>query len=421
MRNVVLEGDVLEQLASIPEKSIQCCVTSPPYWGLRDYGHRRWFGGTPDCDHGELHEHEPHHPGQVEQTKWADAEGAGKGQTATTHTCQKCMAWYGQLGLEPTPEAYVAHMVEVFREVRRVLKDDGTLFLNLGDSYCSTGPGTMGDPIHRRGIFAGVKEDTAQTQAKFRPETPAGMKPKDLVGIPWMVAFALRTDGWYLRSDIIWHKPNVMPESVQDRPTKCHEYIFLLTKSAQYFYDSDAIREPAVTTHMPGSQIRETTHYGADNGGNAGLNALLQRYKENGLPTTRNKRTVWSINPKPYKGAHFATFPEELPEVCIKAGTSEKGACPYCGAPWSRSTVKKKEWAPSCECPPAEPVPCIVLDPFAGSGTTLAVAKYLRRDYVGVELNPEYIRLIEERVRPAEELESERQGFDLMLELEPQT
>jgi len=400
MRNVVLEGDVLEQLRKIPEKSVQTCVTSPPYWGLRDYGHRRWFGGTLECEHGGTLEceHEPAdstgylghrgNKGQVPQTKWANQQDYPQHEkTGPITTCQKCGAWYGQIGLEETPEAYVSHIVEVFQEVKRVLRDDGTLWLNLGDSYCSTGPGTMGDPIHQRGIFAGVRDDTAQARAKFRPETPQGMKPKDLVGIPWMVAFALRSDGWYLRSDIIWHKGNVMPESVQDRPTKCHEYIFLLTKSAKYFYDIDAIREPHSSSgnvvpwqdrEYDQTMLPEVDRQNPGAFGNVkGIPKGIAGFGEGG----RNRRTVWSINPKPYKGAHFATFPEELPEVCIKAG-SKPGA--------------------------------IILDPFAGSGTTLAVAKYLRRDYIGIELNPEYIRLIEERVRPAEETEQERQGFDLM-------
>lgn len=317
MRNILLEGDVSEQLATVPEGVAQCSVTSPPYWGLRDYGHRKWIGGDSTCTHPELHEHAPLHKGQVEQTKWARAEGAGKGQNATTHTCVRCGAWYGQIGLEPTPEAYVTHLVEIFREVRRVLREDGTLWLNLGDSYVHRGQGLL--------------------------------KTKDLIGIPWMVAFALRADGWFLRSDVIWSKGNPLPESVEDRPTRSHEYLFLLTKAAKYYYDAEAIKEP-----LSGQE--------AEAGG-------------------RNRRTVWPINTKPYKGAHFATFPEELPRTCILASTRSGD---------------------------------LVLDPFAGSGTTLAVAKYLQRDYLGVELNPTYATLARERIKPAEAWAELRASFQLM-------
>lgn len=448
-------GDALDELRKLPSGIVQTCVTSPPYWGLRDYGTRRWFGGDPSCEHGDLVEIGPHHPGQVPQTNKGERTVAvAEGQTATTSTCSRCGAWYGQLGLEPTPDAYVQHMVEVFREVRRVLRDDGTLWLNLGDSYAGYhGNSRVPDraaPSNKPGYVENMRSSTVGV---------SGLKSKDLVGIPWMVAFALRADGWYLRSDIVWAKGNVMPESVQDRPTKAHEYVFLLTKNASYFYDAEAVKEASVTTHMPGSKVMETFHYGAGNGGNSGLNNLLDRYKEEGLPSTRNRRSVWHINPKPYKGAHFATFPEELPEVCIRAGTSEKGACPKCGAPWERSIERTGDrvgngvsngiapenhangvrtvdpsgaggnvlavtprkfvgWKPSCECEAGDPCPCVVLDPFSGSGTTLAVAKYLRRDYLGIEINAEYHKLIQERLRPAEDLESERQGFDASWELE---
>lgn len=388
MRNIVLEGDVRAKLREIPEKSVQTCVTSPPYWGLRDYGHD------------------------------------------------------GQIGHEETPDAYVGELVSVFREVHRVLRDDGTLWLNLGDSYFVKNP--AGNKSFQ--VDQGYPEYT-----KGSGRNKQGLlKYKDLVGIPWMVAFALRSDGWYLRSDIIWHKPNVMPESVTDRPTKAHEYVFLLTKSERYFYDNVGVREPSSQPDRERADRVGGNKYGAG-----------VKHSDGGIFTgsvTRNRRTVWAINPKPYKGAHFAIFPEELPETCIKAGTSEKGCCPACGAPWKRVVEKGVRddngvangvapenhaggtrgkdptrgggnvlasvprvvlgIAPSCECPPSEPVPCIVLDPFAGSGTTLAVAKYLRRDYVGVELNPEYLKLIEERLRPALELEVERQGFDTMQEME---
>lgn len=393
-RNRVLQGDALSMLRTLPDGIVQTCVTSPPYWGLRDYGHE------------------------------------------------------GQIGLEDTPEAYVNHLVEVFREVRRVLREDGTLWLNIGDSYANDG---------KWGGSTGGKHVAALhgNTAVGRKQRNTGLKPKDLVGIPWRVAFALQADGWWLRAENIWAKPNVMPESVTDRTTRAHEHVFLFAKAERYFYDADAIREPFLGQNEhdrtggryapPGQQV----HTGSREAG---------AYN----PAGRNKRSVWTITPKPYKGAHFAVFPPELPEVCIKAGTSERGCCSNCGAPYRRTTkrperpvvreeVQKNErdggmtaehgiertgmshfkynewlkenppqtvgWDPSCKCE-AGVVPCVVLDPFSGSGTTLAVAKGLRRDYLGIELNPGYIGLIEERLRPAEEHAAERSGFDLAMDLE---
>ncbi len=312
----ILEGDVREALRRLPDNSVHSVVTSPPYWGLRDYG--------------------------VE----------------------------GQLGLEPTPEEYVQNMVEVFREVRRVLRDDGTLWLNLGDSYAGSGKGAWDNPSSR------VKEVyiPKSTDYKHIPKVPSNLKPKDLIGVPWRVAFALQADGWYLRSDIIWEKPNAMPESVRDRPTKSHEYIFLLSKSKKYFYDNEAIKEPAVT----------------------------------GDGITRNKRTVWSVATKPYAGAHFAVFPPDLIEPCILAGVPEK-CCDKCGAPYERVIKRtghknKREPAhatdelrPTCDCN-AGVTSGVVLDPFMGSGTTLLVATEHGRQAIGIELNPEYIKLAHQRL-----------------------
>jgi DNA modification methylase len=281
----VLNMDALEGLRTLPDKSVNCCVTSPPYWGLRDYGRD------------------------------------------------------GQIGLEQTPEEYVARMVEVFREVRRVLREDGTLWLNLGDSYAGSGRG--GNPpesphqkqsTNRRSLIGQTARDAARTM-RAGQDRLAGFKPKDLVGIPWRVAFALQADGWWLRQDIIWHKPNPMPESVTDRCTKAHEYIFLMTKSSKYYYDNDSIKEKSVTN-------------------------------VNRIPF-RNKRSVWTVTPKPFRGAHFAVMPQDLVEPCVKAGCPEGG---------------------------------VVLDPFAGSGTTLVVASNLNRSAVGIELNPDYVSLIEERL-----------------------
>jgi DNA modification methylase len=307
--STLFEGDVLKALRRFPAESVQTCVTSPPYWGLRDYG-------VP-----------------------------------------------GQLGLEPTPDEYVAHMVEVFAEVRRVLREDGTLWLNLGDSYAGPNNGYSGDdrPSNKAGSLASGNRG-ARAAGQVR-KMGNGLKQKDLVGIPWRVAFALQADGWYLRSDIIWHKPNPMPESVTDRPTKAHEYIFLMSKSPHYFYDIDAIREPLDHPNRSGTNPRlaiDNTGLGAHGSAvNGGINSN---------PLGRNKRTVWTVTPKPYKGAHFATFPPALIEPCILAGT---------------------------------PVGGVVLDPFAGSGTTLAVAIQHGRRGVGIELNPAYITLAIERISAA--------------------
>lgn len=354
-------GDVRDTLRQLPAASVQCCVTSPPYWGLRDYG--------------------------VE----------------------------GQLGLEPTPDAYVANMVAVFREVRRVLRDDGTLWLNLGDSYA--GNASSGGANQNDGGPA-VRVSGVPTKRGD------GLKPKDLVGIPWRVAFALQADGWYLRSDIIWHKPNPMPESVTDRPTKAHEYIFLLTKSAKYYYDAAAIAEAlAVEPYAPGNVA--TGRLSRDG-------AEREPERVWGLNGTRNKRTVWTVPTQPYPEAHFATYPEALIEPCILAGTSERGQCPACGSPWgrvvevgSRPNVRPvgqkhdgtyyaanpgggvandrrarefKGWQPTCACDAGDPVSQLVLDPFTGSGTTGAVAVRRGRSFVGCELNPDYLALARKRI-----------------------
>lgn len=291
-------GDTLEVLRTLPEGSVNCCVTSPPYWGLRDYG-------------------QP-----------------------------------GQYGLEKTPDEYVTRMVDVFREVRRVLRPDGTCWVNLGDSYASGGGNTA---------MTGGKTDPARGVAMgfgSLPKTHTGMGPKQLVGIPWRVAFALQSDGWILRQDIIWAKPNPMPESVRDRCTKAHEYLFLLTKSAKYWFDHGAVKEDAV--QGPQVRNRASNFSKASKAGRHGQGAATIE-----LDGGRNKRSVWTVTPKPYKGAHFAVMPPGLVEPCIKAG------CPVGG---------------------------VVLDPFLGSGTTAACALSLGRNAIGIELNPAYVELARKRV-----------------------
>ncbi len=315
--NKIYNMDCLEGLKQLPDNSINCCVTSPPYWGLRDYG--------------------------VE----------------------------GQVGIEETPEEYVAKMVEVFREVKRVLRDDGTLWLNLGDSYAGswgnyapTGQGGQRPKNTER-----WQRRAYEDKVDWRPPTSnkhKGLKPKDLVGIPWMVAFALRADGWYLRQDIIWHKPNPMPESVKDRCTKAHEYIFLLAKSAQYYYDNEAIKEDAKPESK--KRYKSTFHTGKkeiSGQGRPGNASNTPGYKK--WTGKRNKRSVWTVPTKPFKEAHFATFPPDLIKPCILAG------CPAGG---------------------------VVLDPFMGSGTTGMVAAMYQRNFIGFELNPEYCKMAEKRIEP---------------------
>ena len=318
----IIPGDCIAGLRTLPDASVHCCVTSPPYWGLRDYGHD------------------------------------------------------GQIGLESTPEAYVARMVEVFREVRRVLREDGTCWVNLGDSYAGGGGFAPDAPcnVARREMIA--EGDCKQgafnlSQRQHTRNKSGGIKPqgtikaKDLCGIPWRVAFALQADGWWLRQDIIWHKPNPMPESVTDRCTKAHEYVFLLTKSERYWYDADAVSEAAATAGQAGLGFypMRAAAMGRKPSGNEAKDP------SDGIrPSTRNRRSVWTITTKPYSGAHFAVMPADLVEPCIKAGCPEGGT---------------------------------VLDPFAGSGTTLAVAAELGRSGIGCELNPEYIALAERRIKDA--------------------
>jgi DNA modification methylase len=364
----------LESLRTLETETIHCVVTSPPYWGLRDYeSEPAVWGGDQGCPHnweptvltrkGSTHGSSTstlQAPGPKTYIAGAahDEEAPKNHRLDESATCSMCGAWQGQLGLEPTPEQYIRNVVEVFVEVRRVLRSDGSLWLNLGDSFA---------------------------QAQGQSEEP-GTKPKDLVGIPWRVALALRESGWYLRSDIVWKKDNPMPESVRDRPTRAHEYIFLLTKSARYFYDADAIREPWADERQGAAlgyhdETPERLSIG-------GKRRPQKAPKTNG----RNKRSVWTINPKPYPGAHFATFPPELPRLCILAGTSERGCCPMCATPWAREEGEMVFEA-SCGCPAHAPVPCTVLDPFSGSGTTGQVSLDLGRAYVGLDVQISYTDL----------------------------
>lgn len=414
-RNILL-GDVRKTLASLSDKSVHCVITSPPYWGLRDYGTGTWIGGDSNCSHKRDSKFSESCSTGQKLLEGAIGDGIYKVQ------CPRCGAMRedNQLGLEPTIGEYVQHMVEVFREVHRVLRDDGTLWLNLGDSYASTKEGNT------NGLSGKVKQKQGVNDNTTKRTIPAGLKTKDMVGVPWRVAFALQDDGWYLRQDIIWAKPNPMPESVRDRCTKSHEYIFLLTKKPHYFFDSEAIKEPAKYAFDDrGSRADSRRDFGISNAMYGSTGAF------------RNKRSVWTVTTKPFKEAHFATFPQDLVEPCVAAGTSEKGCCAQCGSPVIRQVTRKRiarnelpeddpryrpntysgayedingkgdagfsqtdtvGWAKECECPTEEIVPCTVLDVFFGAGTTGVVAQRLGRAYLGCELNPEYALIATERL-----------------------
>lgn len=351
----ILLGDNREVLKTLSDNSVQCVVTSPPYYGLRDYGTAKWEGGDARCGHYVAGDGEPG------KTRAGEKQQSNHGSMRVAKDiCPHCGAVRidEQIGLEQTPDEYVAKLVAVFREVRRVLRDDGTLWLNLGDSYCTTPKGNRGSGIN--GTRFGSDEPA------YDKSNIPGLKHKDLIGIPWRVAFALQADGWWLRQDIIWAKPNPMPESVTDRCTKAHEYIFLLTKSARYFYDVDAIREPHIWADDPRNDGQRHTY--SDSSKHNQVDPDRQRTKTDCVsfhPNGRNRRSVWTVSTTPYKGAHFATFPPKLIEPCILAGSRPGDT---------------------------------VLDPFNGSGTTGQVALQNGRDYIGIELNPAYIELTNKRL-----------------------
>lgn len=346
--NKIEFGNCLEIMQKWIDEGVKVntCVTSPPYYGLRDYGTATWKGGDINCDHKDSRS-------RMDDIKSTDKQGTNAGSRPNKKMICECGAIREdqQLGLEETPKQYVDSMVRVFRLVRELLTDDGTLWVNIGDSYSSGGRTSTTNQSLRGDAEYGVT----------RPPVVEGIKQKDLIGIPWMLAFALREDGWYLRQDIIWHKPNPMPESVKDRCTKSHEYIFLLSKSPRYYFDNESIKEDAIHSNRKAGNSKPQK--GVDEkfmDTRGGLFEAQQKVYEK-----RNKRDVWSVNVKPYKGAHFATFPMELIDPCIKAG------CPDGG---------------------------IVLDPFMGSGTTAQVAIANNKQYLGCELNTEYKFLQDQRI-----------------------
>ena len=391
-------GDSLDVLKKLEDNSVNCCITSPPYYGLRDYGTAHWEGGDPNCPHYRQNKVQKEHTNTGHANTFSEAGGIGDAIYKTV--CPLCGAVRvdKQVGLEETPEKYIERLVDIFHEVKRVLKDDGTLWVNIGDTYNASSykKDEKSNNHGKQGTNKGTYENVVE-----RP-MDKNSKAKDLIGIPWMLAFALRADGWYLRQDIIWHKPNPMPESVKDRCTKAHEYIFLLSKSPIYYFDYEAIQEEATgydgrkDTLLKGSKKYSDGNYYPSN---MHINSLSssghERWKwksgyknleyDGQTPNTmhikrlakesddiypvRNKRDVWAVPLSPYKGAHFATFPKKLIEPCILAG------CPKDG---------------------------IVLDPFNGSGTTGVVSMENDRKYIGIELNQKFIDMTIDRFEKLE-------------------
>jgi DNA modification methylase len=428
----ILKGDCLETLKSLDEQSINTCVTSPPYWGLRDYGTGEWVGGDPDCLHKSAKKNADKTGGFT--GKRIRKIGGSENNKYLKHkkNCPDCGATRkdNQLGMEDTPEEFVENLVRVFKEVKRVLRDDGTVWLNLGDSYYNYRPG-KGQSLSKQSV-SNTDQDLPQDCAR-RGNKIAGLKEKDLVGIPWRVAFALQADGWYLRQDIIWHKPNPMPESVRDRCTKSHEYIFLLSKNPKYYYDNEAIKEDSIYHGKDKRSDKGNIRYEGKRTNNKDTKAQQSFVTIN---PKKNKRSVWTITTKPYKEAHFATFPTDLIEPCVLAGCPEK-VCVQCSEPYKRVMQKPKQLEiernkrsglddrkvggvldkynrenppidlglqKQCDCETNETKGGTVLDPFGGSGTTGLVASKHNRNAVLCELNEGYIDIAEKRLND---------GFDI--------
>jgi DNA modification methylase len=406
VHNQILCGDALAVLKTLPSNYVQCVVTSPPYYGLRDYQTSVIIPtrtDMPDCRH-----------------KWV----ALPPESQYKAYCEICDAFKQdqQIGIEETPEQYVQKLTAVFREVRRVLRDDGTLWLNLGDSYARSNS----DIDNKMGSVEFARP--SRTEVKRPPHgIPDGIRPKNLLGIPWKVAFSLQADGWILRQDLIWEKPNTMPESVKDRCTKSHEYVFLLAKSEKYFYDAEAIKvpskQPGRTRTIAGLKTRDIPL------GDPNYRSGSEQWRGSITDSeTRNARSVWSIATRACKDAHFAVMAPELARRCILAGSAEKG-CEYCGTAWDRivehtpmvigpkagsygsrttdglsgTMVSPSEthtvgFEPGCMCDNIGSGKSIVLDPFSGAGTTAYVASKLGRQYIGIELNPQYVELSQKRL-----------------------
>jgi DNA modification methylase len=465
-------GDALSVLRTLPSESVQTCVTSPPYFGLRAYGtDPQVWGG--DESHSHTWGDAQPAPGWVSKngqgatslqdhgadgkSPYLDQVHEGTKQRSGGAFCP-CGAWRGELGSEPTPDLFIEHLVSIFDEVWRVLRQDGTCWVNIGDSYSGSGKGPsghngIGDQEGRQGFTGGRGktsfmvqrgDDPSWSNNQQRTGPVKGIPAKNLLLMPYRFALAMQGRGWIVRSQIVWAKTSAMPESVRDRPTSAWEPVFLFSKAGRYFYDATAVR-----TIMTDETIRKG---GYDTNGQRSypdnrtvsaealgvdrLTGNMQAGRSVSInPAGANIRNVWTLGPSPFAEAHFATFPPEIPRRCILAGTSQKGACPACGAPWARvverrgsgpkfaplaiessgvlpdgpgthrnmggryqawsdaNPPKTTGWAPSCACPPADPAPCVVLDPFGGSGTTGLVADRLGRDATLIELNPEYAEM----------------------------
>ena len=437
--STLYNGDSRMALAALEPESVDCCVTSPPYWSLRSYAgiEPLLFGGREDCEHEfAVIERKGQSGGPSEK----QTSNAGSWfPPSSTVTCRLCSAWRGHYGLEPTPQMYIEHSMEYLDDIWRVLKPSGTVFWNLGDSWVGSG----GDHKEHHKNDAGFQGKNGHLRGGTGGKPlSSGLKPKDMALIPFRFAIAAQERGWWVRSTIIWAKNNPMPESVTDRPTDAHEYIFLLTKSARYYWNQEAVREANAAGSLERYRAGERIPSRKKLGGSARANESFlegQVFQADG----RNSRSVWTFPTQGYPEAHFATFPEELPRRCIAAGTSEKGVCPDCGKPWEqvkeptpaykerlahandrgdwydrRETTRKRDdgtkqgkqvggivaeyvmlgWRPTCKHT-SEPIPAVVLDLFAGSGTTLHVARKMGRRSIGVELSGKYCELIVDRIR----------------------
>ena len=417
----ILVGDALTRLDEMPDKSVHCAVTSPPYWGLRSYHLTKWIGGDPDCEHlgkpvrGENSDSTWHRP----------SRSAQKYQPVCRYCGAEEVVSGNGIGLEPTFEQHVDKLMLVFDQLYRVLRDDGTLWLNYGDRYYTNNGTPRGNGVGLDGNARGGSFNSDGSMFSQKRTKHDVFGHKQLMLMPARIAIAMQERGWLLRSEIIWHKTNAMPSSVKDRPTESHEKVFLFAKKQKYFYDHVAISTPSKNTNAPGSRTNGENHDRNDND-------MAERIKANGTSIMANLRNVWPLATTSYKGAHFAVFPAKLVEPCIKAGTSEKGVCSECGSPYHRiyekirpekhevgggrrrqydegggenikdrrdSHVKlqTKTWKPSCDCD-ADIVPATVLDPFGGAGTTALVADRLGRNATIIEISAEYANLAKERL-----------------------
>lgn len=458
MTTRIILGHTLDRLREMPSDSVHMVWTSPPYWGLRnDKTEPQVWGGDPDCAHvfGVDRRIDRRHKmaGESRSTLQGTMHSQRAAQfVATSNTCTLCGAWCGEHGLEPSLDLWLQHEVEIFREVRRVLRPDGTLWLNIGDAYCSSENGRSAADQKATGT-----DDRTFRDKPFDTASASGLKPKQRLMLPARLALALQADGWWLRDEIVWHKLNPMPSSVKDRTTPAHEMLYLLTKRARYYFDGVAISEPiAESSEARYSQptideqkggAKQDAYEAMQPGQSARSrrpNEILQSLALANTGT-RQKRSVWSLALEPFPGAHFATAPTSIVRPAILAGTSARGVCPHCGAPWVRKVTtelvrtakgvranvvderdhladrgdqgsnRQKDghlpgwrnehqttgWSPSCACPENAPIPATVLDPFGGAGTTALVAQELGRDAILIELNPDSVEIARARLREA--------------------